>query len=241
VAAVTLAVRRWGPGIGGWLSGLPVVAGPVLVFYAIEQGTTFAAQAAHNTLAGLIGTVAFVVAYARWSVRLRWPGCLLIGWAVFAMTAYLLYILQPALVLSLIALFAATVIGRRVLPHVRPSTVPVVHPRGDLVTRLVATATLVLVLTGVAGRLGPALSGLLNAFPILTTVITAFTHAQRGAGSTVAFVNGFLRAIVAFGLFCFALSVTIERLGLAQALMVALAVQFAASGVILRTSRAAGF
>ena len=32
VAGVTLAVRRWGPAIGGWLSGMPVVAGPVLVF-----------------------------------------------------------------------------------------------------------------------------------------------------------------------------------------------------------------
>ena len=41
VAAVTLAVRRWGPAVGGWLAGLPVVAGPVLVFYAIEQGDAF--------------------------------------------------------------------------------------------------------------------------------------------------------------------------------------------------------
>jgi len=59
VAAVTLAVRRWGPAVGGWLAGLPVVAGPVLVFYAIEQGDAFAAQAAHATLAGLIATSAF--------------------------------------------------------------------------------------------------------------------------------------------------------------------------------------
>ena len=27
VAAVTLAVRRWGPAVGGWLSGMPVVTG----------------------------------------------------------------------------------------------------------------------------------------------------------------------------------------------------------------------
>ena len=71
VAGVTLAVRRWGPAIGGWLSGMPVVAGPVLVFITIEQGAAFGAQAAHATLAGLIGTIAFTVVYARTSVLMR--------------------------------------------------------------------------------------------------------------------------------------------------------------------------
>lgn len=90
VAAVTLAVRRWGPAVGGWLAGLPVVAGPVLVFYAIEQGTSFATQAAHATLAGLMATVAFCVVYARSSVRVTWYGCVVIGWAAFAGTTCLL-------------------------------------------------------------------------------------------------------------------------------------------------------
>jgi hypothetical protein len=80
VAAVTLAVLRRGPAIGGWLSGMPVVAGPVLVFVAIEQGAAFGAQAAHATPAGLIGTVAFTVAYARSSVRMSWYTSLLAGW-----------------------------------------------------------------------------------------------------------------------------------------------------------------
>src|SRR5437660_633846 len=32
IAAVTLAGRRWGPGVGGWLAGLPLTSGPVSVF-----------------------------------------------------------------------------------------------------------------------------------------------------------------------------------------------------------------
>ncbi len=238
VAAVTLAVRRWGPTVGGWLAGLPVVAGPVLVFYAIEQGTAFAAQAAHATLAGLIATVAFAVAYARCSVRLPWHASVAVGWTAYAVTAFALYGLGPALVPSLVSLVAATVLGRRALPRLAAAPESIARPRGDLAIRLVATATLVLVLTGLAERLGPTLSGLLNAFPVLTTIIAAFTHAQRGRAAVVAFLNGFLRAVVGFALFCVAMALALRPLGLAPALMVALGVQLTAHGLLLwRTAR----
>jgi len=233
VGAVTLAVRRWGPAVGGWLSGLPTVAGPVLVFLAVEQGTAFAARASHATLTGLIGTVAFTTVYAILSVRLPWAACLVIGWLAFAATAAVLYYLEPTLVVSLLGLFAATLVSRRVLPRVESTPGPGAAPRGDLALRLAATATLVVVLTAVANRLGPVLSGLINAFPVLTTVITAFTHAQRGSAATVTFVNGFVRAIMGFGSFCFALAVTVDRLGLGSGLTCALAAQFAVSGAIL--------
>lgn len=237
VAAVTLAVRRWGPAVGGWLSGLPVVAGPVLVFFAVEQGTAFAARASHATLAGLIGTVAFTTIYALASGRLRWVACLLIGWLAFGATATVLYLLEPTLVVSLVSLFAATVVGRRLLPRVEPPAGPAAAPPGDLALRLLATATLVVALTAVADRLGPLVSGLINAFPVLTTVITAFTHAQRGSAATVAFVNGFLRAIIGFGAFCFVLALTVDRLGLAAGLTAALAAQLVVSGLTLRAFR----
>lgn len=252
VAAVTLAVRRWGPAVGGWLSGLPTVAGPVLVFFAVEQGTAFAARASHATLTGLIGTVAFTTVYAILSVRRRWAACLLIGWFAFAATAALLYSLAPALVVSLAALWAASIVAPRVLPGVESPSGPVAAPRpstlargalsrvegrGDLALRLLATATLVVVLTAIANRLGPVLSGLINAFPVLTTVITAFTHAQRGSAATVTFVNGFVRSIIGFGSFCFALALTVNRFGLGVGVTCALAAQAAVSGAILAYTR----
>ena len=240
VAAVTLAVRRWDPRVGGWLSGLPTVAGPVLVFFAIEQGPAFAAQAAHATLTGLIGTVAFAVVYARTCVRARWPACLLVGWSVFVATTYFLYWVSPPLVASLGGLFAASVLGRRVLPRVsEPPLSGRGHPRADLILRVAATATLVLVLTAIARTLGARLSGLLNAFPILTTIITAFTHAQRGSAATAAFVNGFSRSIIGFGLFCFVLSLALGRVGLLPALAMSLAVNAIVSSLALRFARRA--
>lgn len=236
VGAVTLAVRRWGPAVGGWLSGMPVVAGPVLVFLAIEQGPAFGAQAAHATLTGLIGTVAFTVVYARTSVRLRWHACLLVGWVAFGATASVLYLLEPPPFVSLLGLFAASLLGRRALPGSEPRVAGVTGPRGDLPLRLVATATLVLVLTGVADRLGPQVSGLLNAFPVLSTIVTAFTHAQHGSGPTVAFVSGFVRGIIGFGSFSFAFALTLVPFGLAWALVYALVAQVVVSGLLMPSS-----
>src|SRR6266568_4806520 len=72
IAGVTLGSRRWGPRIGGWLNAVPMVAGPVLLFLAIEQGAAFASRAALNTLAGLIGVATFSLAYAWAALRRPW-------------------------------------------------------------------------------------------------------------------------------------------------------------------------
>jgi len=43
---ISVAGRKWGPGVAGWLAGFPVITGPILVFLATERGSGFAAQAA---------------------------------------------------------------------------------------------------------------------------------------------------------------------------------------------------
>jgi len=53
IAVATLVARRWGHGVGGWLSGFPLTSAPVSVFLALEQGPAFAAGAAAGTLLGL--------------------------------------------------------------------------------------------------------------------------------------------------------------------------------------------
>ena len=240
VAAVTLAVRRWGPAAGGWLAGLPVVAGPVLVFYALEQGRAFAAGAAHGTLTGLLATVVFVVTYATDSRRFRWQVCVVVGWIAFAVAVMVLSRMRLSLGLSLACVFASTMSARHVLPRLREAadgpTVP--HSRSDLPVRLLATASLVVSLTALAEQLGPTLSGLLNAFPVLTTIIAAFTHAQRGRPPMVAFLDGYLQSVVGFALFCLVMSMTLISLGLTRALLAAVAVQLLAHALLLwRRSR----
>ena len=63
VGGSTLAARRWGPAIGGWLIALPLTSGPVLAFLALDHGSGFAAVAAIGSLTGLAGIAVYSAAY----------------------------------------------------------------------------------------------------------------------------------------------------------------------------------
>ncbi len=64
VGAASLAGRRWGSEIGGWLVGIPLISGPIAFFLALSAGAHFAAQASVGILAGVASQVAFALAYA---------------------------------------------------------------------------------------------------------------------------------------------------------------------------------
>ncbi len=64
IAAASLAGRRWGPAISGWLVGLPFTSGPIAFFLALAHGNSFATAAAVGTLAGTLSQTAFCLAYA---------------------------------------------------------------------------------------------------------------------------------------------------------------------------------
>ena len=57
LALLTLAGRVFGPGIAGWLAGLPWVAGPILVVLALENGGAFAARAASATVTEVMALI----------------------------------------------------------------------------------------------------------------------------------------------------------------------------------------
>ena len=63
IAGATLLARRWGPGAGGTIAGLPLTSAPVSVFLALEQGPAFAAAAAGGTLLGLLSQAALCWTY----------------------------------------------------------------------------------------------------------------------------------------------------------------------------------
>jgi hypothetical protein len=206
----------------------------VLVFYALEQGTVFAARAAQATVAGLIGTALFAFAYGRYAGRFAWYWCVVIGWLAFAVTIAVLYVLRLQLLASMAMLVGAAMGARGLLPfeEVKPASLPV--PPGDLAVRMVTSAALVVALTALASWLGPRWSGLLSAFPVLTTIIVVFTHHQHGGDAAVVFLREYLQAVIGFGLFCATLSVALTQFGLLWALVLALASQLATQAYMLR-------
>jgi hypothetical protein len=242
VVGASLAARRWGSRIGGLVGALPVVAGPILLVFALQHGDRFAAHAAKDTLVGLISLTAFALTYARVSARTAWPVSLVAGWLAFlAMTALFSAVAIPlalALPLTLLAFRAAAAL----LPTTATFHPQRDYPAWDLPLRALVTACLVVALTTASGGLGPGLSGLLAPFPIVTGVLAAFTHAHRGHTEAVALLRGMLVGFVAFAAFCFAVAVAVALpgAGIAGAFVLATAIAvLIQAGVIgwrLRTS-----
>jgi uncharacterized membrane protein (GlpM family) len=222
VIGASLAARRYGARIGGLVGGLPVVAGPILLVFALSHGRAFAAEAAAGTLLGIVSLLAFVMVYSHLAGRARWATSLLMGWAAFfAMTGTLSTFTigsGPALavVLGTVALTLA------VLPKVRGERLSATSlPAWDLPLRGLSALALVLALTALAGQLGPKLSGLLAPFPVIASVLAVFTHAQHGEEDLLRIMRGFVVGLVAYALFCFALAVSLESLTIAESFLLA--------------------
>jgi hypothetical protein len=232
IALVTLAGRRFGPRIGGWLNALPMVAGPVLFFLALEQGEAFVARAAESTLAGLAAVAAFAVVYAWIAVARSWWACVLGGWAAFSGVTIALQAVQWTAVSGLAVALAGFGIARWVLPASSGAPTSIAAPAWDLPVRMAAAVALVLLVTGLAAWLGPRLSGAITSFPVATTILLAFTHAQQGTPAAAGFLRAFLPAMWSFALFCFVLAWGVVGLGRDLAFLAALVVHLAAQGLV---------
>lgn len=237
VVVASLAARRFGMLIGGLVGGLPVVAGPILLAFALDQGARFGARAAVGTLLGLISLTAFVVVYARLAGRFAWPVCLPAGWATFLATTAALSAFHVAAGVALVLACATFLLALRILlpgaPPPAPGELFAPPPAWDLPARATSAVVLVLVLTSIASALGPALSGLLAPFPIVTSILAAFTHAHSGAVATRRIARGLVLGFFAFGLFCFTVAQTVEPLGVAAGFALATLAALATQAVVL--------
>jgi len=236
VALATLAGRRFGARVAGWLVGFPVVAGPVLWFYTREQGAPFGAGAAAGTVLGNVSLCLFLLTYAWSATRRGWVPSMLLGWLAFVSATLLLdrisWAGQAPLLLRLAAAFAALAATVRGLPRLerRPAGP---RPPHDLLLRMVATAVLVVTLTGLARILGPSLSGLFTPFPVATTVLVVFAHREGGPTGVLAVLEGFIPSLYSFASFCAALSFGLQRWPVALAFGVALLVSLTFQTLVL--------
>lgn len=227
IAVVTLAGRRWGPAVAGWLSAFPVVSGPILLFMSLEQGAGFAATAATGTLTAVLANLAFGIGYARAaSLRHPWPISLAVGWAAYALVVTALS--TTALPIAHAAILVPIALG--LAPYVYPSpsathqpSAPK-HAKGDLWLRMLSGALLTGTVTHLAFSIGPTLSGMLAMFPVMGSVLAVFTHRHEGAAATIRLLKGMVLGYYAFSAFCLALALTLPSWSLASSFMAALAI-----------------
>ena len=237
IGVATLVGRRWGQAVGGWLVGLPLTSGPVVLFLALEHGTSFAASATQGSLRGVVAEAGFALAYAWIAQRQALPLAFLAGSLGFAVTGFVMQSLAPAPVLLVAIVIGALTLALRLMPGFTGRTPAVPPQRWDLPARMVTATLLVLALTTAAGWLGPQLSGLLSTFPLFASVLTVFAHHAQGKAAATNVLRGLLMGLFSFAAFFVALGATIERLGIAPAFAAAIAAALAVQTVSLLLAR----
>lgn len=238
IGTATLAGRRWGQSVGGWLVGLPLTTGPVAFFIALDHGTAFAAAAVVGSLVGAVAEAAFSVAYGWSATRSAWWPALLAGSAAYAVTAAILQplALGPAALCGLV--LAALAISLRLMPAVGAGAAPAAPPAWDLPARMVLATAVVLALTALAPWLGARWSGLLATYPLFAAILTAFGHRVQGTGAALSVLRGLLFGLFSFAAFCLVLAVGLVPLGIAGAFAAAIVVALLVQGIALWRMRA---
>ena len=213
IVFVTLGGRRWGPRIGGVLTSFPIVAGPTLFFFAIEQGNAFVKEAARATLVSLVAVALSGLVYAWASLGTSWWTSVAASWTSFVVATLTLNSLRWSLTLALVVSVSGFFLVRALLPTTRD--VPRARERSawDLPLRVLASVTVLIVNTGLAEWLGPTRSGAFTPFPAALAILLVFTHVHEGPPSVIRFMHGFLPGMWSFAVFCFVVSLTIVPLG----------------------------
>ncbi|HEX8479115.1 MAG TPA: hypothetical protein VF663_12310 [Telluria sp.] len=224
ILGVTLAGRRWGPAVAGWLSAFPIVAGPILLILSIEQGAPFAATAAQGTLLAVIAILVFTLGYVWASRWFNVVGSMLSALVMYGAALAVLQSMRLDILLSFALVIASLLITPLCFPAVAPSPVALTKSsQSDLPWRMLAAALLVLFVTFSASRLGARMSGFLAMFPIMSTVLVGFSHRHSGRAFVVSLLRGMIYGYFAFATFCVLISKLLKVQTIGVAFLIALA------------------
>ena len=240
VGAASLAGRRWGLAVGGWLVGIPFTSAPVAFFLALDPGPRFAAEAALGMMAAAISQAAFCLVYSwtaqragwAWAAhRAGWTICLGAASGAFAVATLVLRPLRPSAAASFALVVVILVVALFFMPgRTEPASEQTALPRWDIPARMLVATAFVLALTTAAPALGARLAGLIAPFPLYATVLTVFAHRLQGREAATGVLRGLLLGLFAFASFFLALALLLEvsvALAFAVAIAVALVVQTA--------------
>ncbi|KXF81922.1 hypothetical protein [Enterovibrio coralii] len=221
VGLASLAGRRWGSGVAGWIAALPIIAGPIVLILTIENGVAFGESAASSAILGILLLTGFCLSYAHMARYFNCVVTLFLSWLItFALIALLSELaLSPAVSFTIV--IVALYVALKCFPQFdtnQPITSP---PKWEILLRMLAVAVLVLVITSSAQLLGPNLSGLLAPFPIASSVLAVFTHRFFGVNAVISLTRAFVSGIFSYAVFFLLLATTLKSFGISAAFVIA--------------------
>src|SRR5579872_4927978 len=179
--AATITAERAGPLIGGLVATLPISAGPVYIFLALDHGAHFIAQSALGSLVTNVLNVLFAVTYALLAQKRSLTVSLSGAFAVWIVLAFAIAFVSWTLPLALGFNLLVIGVSLWIVQPLRQARVAAVRARWyDLVMRAAMVALLVGVVVTLSFSIGPRASGSLAVFPIVLTSIIIILHRRIG-------------------------------------------------------------
>jgi hypothetical protein len=206
VALVTLASRKWGNNVAGILASLPFVAGPILLFIAIERGVQFASNTIPGVMVGVLGWNLFCIVYIIVGQRYNAFVSTLAGYIAYIGLGLLLQPLIPLLNLHVSFIIDVILILLSIyfFPKVNTPQKPVQRKlKFEIPLRMIVITIFVVGITYFADILGSTWSGILTPFPIITTVLVIFTHYTQGIEQVRKVLLGLFTGFLGFTTFLY--------------------------------------
>lgn len=228
---VTTVGRRWGHQLGGLISSLPWIAGPILLFFMLEQGKAFGIRSVPGILVGVVSPVSFCYTYATLTSRLRWLPTLLLSYAAYFLVALVLNQVRVSLWTGYGMAMGSILLGLRFFPKPAMQTVTVRRLPYDLLIRIVVATLFVVAITTLAHLIGPTWSGILTPFPVITSILAVFTHYSQGGSAATALLRGSLLGFLGYTTFLFLQAFLLPQLSIALSFLLALLVNLLISAV----------
>ena len=179
VALASVAAQRFGGKIGGFIAGLPVTAVIAIFFITWSEGARHGYDVTQVFPLTISANALFLAAYAAFSRKsfLAGLGAALVIWTTAAAALLMVRPLEFWLSLSIgVAVFIASALFTARLKIPDPGQRPVTQSTGEIAVRAVAGGSIIAAALMGSHWGGPALGGILSAFPatvLATLVITA--------------------------------------------------------------------
>lgn len=225
VMFASFMAERAGALMGAMVASLPVSAGPSYVFLTLDHDNSFISESALWSLVSNAATCLFALAYVAVAQR---AGMLLslatamatwaVVWLVFAQIDWTFL---RALVLMIVVLAVCLPLSSRY----RHVPMPVPRRRWyDLPLRASLVALLVCLVVTLGSRLGPVVSGVLAAFPVVFTSLILILHPRVGGRPNAAVIANAISGLPGFAIALATVHLAAVPLGAPAALTLALAI-----------------
>jgi hypothetical protein len=215
IGSASLAGRKWGPAVSGWLVGLPLTSGPVTFFLALSHDRAFAFDAVRGVLSGGFSLIAYTLAYAWAAKKFGWRLALSAGIILFTGMTILLQNITIPFVPLFFAIIAVILLGLRLMPQHEPVRDDAPQPgKWDIPARILIGTSFILFITGIAPYIGARLTGLLTTIPLYISILTVFSHRHAGSEGAINVLRGLIYGLFAFAGFYLVLGLLIEKFSL---------------------------